>query len=50
MYNAENTEAGVLKKWSSAGLARLSRLRFGSASAGYRGLEVHGVHSRLTHS
>ncbi len=39
-------EAGVLKKLSLAGLAKLSRLRyswlrFGLASAGYRGLGVH---------
>ncbi len=39
-------EAGVLKKLSLAGLAKLRRLRyswqrFGLASAGYRGLWVH---------
>ncbi len=39
-------EAGVLKKLSLAGLAMLSQLRyswlrFGLASAGYRGLGVH---------
>jgi hypothetical protein len=35
------SEAGVLKKLSLAGLAKLSRLRFGLASAGYHGLGVH---------
>ncbi len=39
-------EAGVLKKLSLAGLAKLSRLsyswlRFALASAGYHGLEAH---------
>ncbi len=34
-------EAGVLKKLSLAGLTRYSWLRFGLASAGYRGLRVH---------
>jgi hypothetical protein len=36
-----DSEAGVLKKLRLAGLAKLSRLRFGLASAGYRGLGVH---------
>jgi hypothetical protein len=40
-------EAGVLKKLSLAGLAKLSRLRYGLASAGYRGL---GVHDRLVYT
>jgi hypothetical protein len=34
-------EAGVLKKLSLAGLTRYSLLRFGLASAGYRGLRDH---------
>ncbi len=40
---AENAEAGVLKKLSLAGLAKLSSLRysFGLASAGYHRLGVH---------
>ncbi len=43
---SRSTEAGVLKKLSLAGLAKLrrlrySRLRFGLASAGYLGLGVH---------
>jgi hypothetical protein len=42
----DDTEAGILKKFSLVGLAKLSRLRysrlrFGLASAGYRGLGVH---------
>ncbi len=42
----EEPKTGVLKKLSLAGLVKLSRLRyswlrFGMASAGYRGLEVH---------
>ncbi len=45
-------EAGVLKKLTLAGLAKLSLLtyiwlRFGLASAGYRGL---GVHDRLVYT
>ncbi len=45
--STKSPEAGVLKKLSSAGLAKLSRpryswLRFGLASAGYRGLGVYG--------
>ncbi len=39
-------EAGVLKKLSLAGIAKLSRLRFGLVSAGYNGL---GVHDRLVY-
>ncbi len=47
-----NTDAGVLKKLSLAGLAKLIRLRYswiryGLDAAGYREL---GVHNRLTHS
>jgi hypothetical protein len=34
-------EAGVLKKLSLAGVAKLSRLRYGLASASYHGLGVH---------
>ncbi len=40
-YKMMRPKAEVLKKLSLAGLARLSRLRFVLASAGYRGLGVH---------
>ncbi len=45
---SEKTEEGVAKKLSLASFAKLSRLRysqlrFGLASAGYRGLGVHDI-------
>ncbi len=45
-FIAQDPKAGVLKKLSLAGLAKLNRLRyswlkFGLASAGYHGLGVH---------
>jgi hypothetical protein len=38
---SDQNRGGSLKKLSLAGLARLSCLRFGLASVGYRGLRVH---------